>query len=402
MRSSRHSASLAAVIELKSFYRCMEQCFAAASAAKTPGRFAAQLAPALLEELSGPLGVSAVHAYERANGAFARTGQWGPARPDLADAITRADRPGAEHREPPWVLDSAAGIAGALRVGGDEGPIVVLFGPEPDGLARPVPRSDFASALHSLQYAVRQHHQRQALRNVMDQARVIQQSLLPAGRAPFEGFDLYAASVPAADVGGDLYDWLPLDRETIAIAVADASGHGLPAALQARDVAMGVRMGVARELKVTRLVEKLNRIIHRSGLVTRFVSLFLGELESNGNLVYVNAGHPSGLLLDDHGLHELGVGGPILGPLPDAVYKLGFAHVDRGAALALVSDGVLECPDGAGAHFGVERLGAWLEASRTRGAESSIADLFDRLRAHHGRESFEDDVTAMLVRRPRG
>jgi sigma-B regulation protein RsbU (phosphoserine phosphatase) len=176
----------------------------------------------------------------------------------------------------------------------------------------------------------------------------------------------------------------------------------LPAALQARDVSMGVRMGAERELKITRLVEKLNRIIHRSGLVTRFISMVFGELELNGNFMYVNAGHPPALLLDGNGLRELAVGGPLLGPIPDANYKMGFAHIDRGAALAMVSDGVLECRDREGIEFGAERLASWLTDSRDRDAETSIADLVDRLRRHYGvKRPFEDDVTVMLARRLR-
>ena len=91
----------------------------------------------------------------------------------------------------------------------------------------------------------------------------------------------------------------------------------------------------------------------------------------------------------------------MLGPLPDAVYKLGFAHVDRGAALAIFTDGVIECADRSGTHFGEDGVRTWLAESRERSAEASIESLFERLHEHRGRGSFEDDVTAMLVRRTR-
>src|SRR5204863_805654 len=126
----------------------------------------------------------------------------------------------------------------------------------------------------------------------------IQLSLLPNGHPSFGDFDLAAKSLPAQPVGGDVFDFIHIDRDTLGIAVADSSGHGLPAALQARDVVTGLRMGVERDLKLQRMVEKLNRIIHRSGLVSRFISLIFGELEKNGNFSYINAGHPPGLLRD--------------------------------------------------------------------------------------------------------
>lgn len=385
------------MIELKALYRKIETCFADCGDVRGPARFAERVAPALLERLSGPLGITAAHLYSGPPGEATLAGRWGAGRPDLAPRLRQLANAAGE--PPPWLLDTPAGRAGALRVG--DGPLLALFAAGPGELRGEVGRFEFGSALHAVQYAIEQHLKRGDIVNDVQQARVIQASLLPAPRPGFAGFDLCAASLPAAEVGGDLYDFVPLDHETLALAVADASGHGLPAALQARDVAMGLRMGVERDLKLTRMVEKLNRIIHRSGLVSRFVSLVFGELEANGNFIYVNAGHPPALLLDDHGLHELSVGGPVLGPLPDAAYKMGFAHVDRGAALALYSDGVVECRAPDGTEFGGEGVRRWLEDSRTRDAGEAVADLVERLRAHHGRRrSFDDDVTVLLARRP--
>jgi sigma-B regulation protein RsbU (phosphoserine phosphatase) len=174
----------------------------------------------------------------------------------------------------------------------------------------------------------------------------------------------------------------------------------VPAALQARDVATGLRMGVERDLKITRTVEKLNRVIHRSGLSSRFVSLVFGELELNGNLSYINAGHPPPLLLDERGLHELAVGGMILGPNPDARYKLGFAHLDRGAALVLYTDGVIERGTEQGEPFQMDQLAAWLREWHHGPADAAVADLLERLRRASIGAPFADDVTVLFVRRP--
>ena len=92
-------------------------------------------------------------------------------------------------------------------------------------------------------------------------------------------------------MGGDFYDFHDLGEGTLGIAIGDASGHGLPAALLVRDVVTGLRMGIEKELKVAHVFEKLNRVIHRSRLSSRFVSVFYAELDRDGNLVYVNAGH---------------------------------------------------------------------------------------------------------------
>ncbi|MEK7329593.1 MAG: PP2C family protein-serine/threonine phosphatase, partial [Candidatus Eisenbacteria bacterium] len=160
------------------------------------------------------------------------------------------------------------------------------------------------------------------------------------------------------------------------------------------------RMGVERDLKLQRVVEKLNRIIHRSGLVSRFISLIFGELEKNGNFTYINAGHPPGLLRDRRGFSELSVGGTLLGPQHDAVYKLGFAHLDHGATLALYTDGVIERGVESGDMFGDGRVKEWMEAWPAGPAHEAAADLIERVTAFGGGAPMEDDVTVVYVHRP--
>ena len=97
--------------------------------------------------------------------------------------------------------------------------------------------------------------------------------MLPPGRPHFGEFDIAALSVPAQSVGGDLYDFIHVDPDALGIAIADSSGHGLPAALQARDVATGLRMGVERDLKLQRVVLKRADTVSDAGQVTNFTEL---------------------------------------------------------------------------------------------------------------------------------
>lgn len=75
----------------------------------------------------------------------------------------------------------------------------------------------------------------------VEEARRIQLSLLPEKAPDFHGFDIAALSLPADEVGGDLYDFIKLSPNLLGVAIADSSGHGLPAALMARDVITGLR-----------------------------------------------------------------------------------------------------------------------------------------------------------------
>src|SRR4029079_5329813 len=116
----------------------------------------------------------------------------------------------------------------------------------------------------------------------------IQESLLVEEPPDFAGYEIASHSVAAEEVGGDFYDFLVFDDELLGFSIGDASGHGLPAALQVRDVVTGLRMGIEQDLKVGEVLARLNRVIHRSNLSSRFVSVFYGELDSGGNMVYVN------------------------------------------------------------------------------------------------------------------
>lgn len=389
------------MIQSKSFYRSIEKILAAAGRVKKREAFALRIAPALLDGMRGSLGVTAVHLYERKKDGFGTPKTWGAKRPDLGADLTRRFASTGDDNigELPWVGDVSSERVGLLAVGGVDGPLLAMFGPSRGAIEKGASRAEFAAALNSLLFAMRQHLEKSELHDLIEQARAIQLSLLPPAACEFAGYDIHAGSFPASSVGGDLYDFLPVAPGTMGLAVADASGHGLPAALQARDVAVGLRMGVERDLKLVSAIEKLNRVIHRSGLTSRFISLFFGELEANGNFAYVNAGHPPALLMDERGIHELGVGGIVLGPDPDASYKLGFTHVDRGATLVLFSDGVFERGTTWGNEFGMARVRKWLKESRKLSSKDAVDDLMKRLDEHAPKKPFEDDVTVMVVKR---
>jgi len=390
------------MIQSKGFYRRLEQVFAGAGRVRDPGRFAVRISAPLLEVLGKPLGIVAVHVYERRKDGFAPPRRVGESRADIAEDLTRRFASTGDDgiKELPWVGDLAVGRVSLVAVGGHDGPLLVLFGPSRGALDRGPSKAELLSATNSLLYAMRQHLQRSELEDLFEQARAIQMSLLPPGAHAFEGYDLFAQSAPAQSVGGDLYDYLPVSPGVLGLAVADASGHGLPAALQARDVGVGLRMGVEQDLRLSTLFRRLNRVIHRSGLSSRFISLIFIELEANGTLTYINAGHPPGLLIDEKGITEFDVGGMVLGPDPDSTFKLGYGHIDRGAALVLYSDGVIERGLGYGMEpFGLKGLKRWLKDARKQPAEAAVRELFERLAAHCPGKPFEDDVTVMLVKR---
>ncbi|HMB71428.1 MAG TPA: PP2C family protein-serine/threonine phosphatase [bacterium] len=260
-------------------------------------------------------------------------------------------------------------------------------------------RDDLDFTLNTLRNAINHRLDVQHLQSDFAQAAEIQGSLFPERAPKMPGFTLAAQSLPAEIVGGDFYDFLEGDPETVVLSLGDASGHGLPAALLARDVMTGLRMGTERALKLTAIIHRVNRVIARSALSTRFASLFFAELEPNGNLFYVNAGHPPALIVGQRGTRRLSIGGTILGPLDDAVFRRGWAHVDKGDTLVLYSDGVLERESPDGEMFGEEGIERVVRKNLGQPALVTLGALFDACRKFGAGKPWLDDTTAMVVTR---
>ena len=254
-------------------------------------------------------------------------------------------------------------------------------------------------ALNTVRAALGSRLTDERARGSLRQAAQIQQSLLLEEPPAFAGYDIACRTVPAEEVGGDFYDFYPLEAEMLGLAIGDASGHGLPAALLVRDVVTGLRMGIEKDLKIAQTFRKLNRVIHRSNLSSRFVSVFYGELEANGNLVYVNAGHPPPLLFSGGEIQELTVGGTVIGPLPEAHFKRGIAHMKPGDLLVMVTDGILERRAPGGDFLEKEGLGGMIRQADGLSARDLIDRIFATAFEWGDGRPWEDDATALVVRR---
>jgi sigma-B regulation protein RsbU (phosphoserine phosphatase) len=167
-----------------------------------------------------------------------------------------------------------------------------------------------------------------------------------------------------------------------------------------RDVYVGLRMGIGGDLKIARTIERLNRILNKSRLSTKFVSLFYGEFETEGEIVYVNAGHPPPLhLRKTDGFAELEPTGMVLGPSPTAVYGRRAVKMEPGDVMLLYTDGIVEAHDRKGREFSAARVKRLLTDLRRRPAREIADALLERVREWAGGEAQEDDQTVVVIRR---
>ena len=257
-------------------------------------------------------------------------------------------------------------------------------------------REDILFSLNLIRYTINQKVRTQRYESLIVEAQRIQQSILPQRVPQYAGYDIWGKTVPAEIVSGDFYDFIPVTDNVLGLAVADGSGHGLPAALVVRDIYMGLRMATDRDFKIIRTLEKLNQIIHRSRLTTKFVSLFYGELETGGILIYCNAGHNPPFVLKGSKVEFLRNGGPVLGPTPDATYTRGFVKLEPGDVLCMYSDGIIEAHDKDDNEFSTERLLRIVKNNRTRTAQEIGQEVLSRV-AKWGWEG-EDDRTVVIVK----
>ncbi|MDX1387669.1 MAG: PP2C family protein-serine/threonine phosphatase [Acidobacteriota bacterium] len=291
----------------------------------------------------------------------------------------------------------ALGVTTFAAIGvGDPPRHIVAFSLKPNAEPEQV---DFT--LTTLRHVINLRLRQIYLEDRVAASREIQMSLLPRHTPEFGDFDIWGETLPAEEVGGDLYDYIELSDRVFGFAIADASGHGLPAALQARDAIIGIRMGMEETLRITVALEKLNRVISRSALASRFISLFYAEIDLDGLMVYCNAGHPPPLLLDHGEFTELTRGGLILGPKPDAHYARGYVVMNPGAILVAYTDGISEAENPSGESFGVDRLRDHvLSRSRSWSSSRDLAEsVLDEVRRFSGGDPLKDDQTVVVIAR---
>lgn len=231
------------------------------------------------------------------------------------------------------------------------------------------------------------------------QAMEIQQSLLMDEPPRLAGYELACRSIPAEEVGGDFYDFASFNGHSIGLAIGDASGKGLPAALLVRDVVTGLRMGLEKNLKMTHVFSKLNSVIHRSNLSSRFISVFYAELDREGDLIYVNAGHPAPLVFSGDTVVPLDRGGAIVGPLPETRYRRGYTYLEPAAVLVACTDGILERRNSAGEFFGEEGVMRVVKANMSASAGEILAAVYSAAEAFGEGGAWQDDATVVVVKR---
>jgi phosphoserine phosphatase RsbU/P len=228
----------------------------------------------------------------------------------------------------------------------------------------------------------------------------VQQRFLPNASSPIDKLSYSAQCRQVRALGGDFYDFLPLPQNRLALAIGDASGKGLPAALMISYVQSSLRTAAAfAGHDAPAVVQAVNRQVCSSSLADRYATLFYGVFDaSTRRLLYVNAGHnPPAVLRPDGSVLRLDASGLPVGIFPDSSYLPGSAQLSSGDLLLAYTDGATESVNPSHEEWGFDRLLAAARSANSRLPDEIVDAVFSSLdRFSLGRQS--DDATLFVAR----
>jgi len=238
-----------------------------------------------------------------------------------------------------------------------------------------------------------EHKHREKLTREAEEARTIQQALLPRMSPVIPGFCISGLSIPAGAVGGDWYDYIPLPDGRWGLVLADVSGKGTAAALL-----MSATRGMVRSLAPmasgpAEVLSRLNDMLREDFPSGRFVTMVYAELDpAKRALRLASAGHLPPLLVEPAGHRWIQTEQGL--PLGVAASKYSEVEVvlNEGAQIAFYSDGITEAAEDAGEEYGSERLLAQMQSP-----DASLESLLADVKKFVNGTGLRDDATVIVV-----
>jgi len=231
-----------------------------------------------------------------------------------------------------------------------------------------------------------------SVRGELAAARTIQSSIIPRTPPRIAKLDIAALYEPATEVGGDFYDFVPIDDARAGFFIADVSGHGVPAALVASmlKIALATQAPLARDPAA--LLDALNKLfcgkLGRQFVTAAYVFV---DVEASQAIV-ASAGHPPPLVFHAGNVAEVTTRGGILGRFATVAFEATTVPFGDGG-IVLYTDGVTEARNAAGEQFGEERLH---DVVRNAGGAKSAVDAI-AASVNRWCSVRDDDVTLLVI-----
>jgi sigma-B regulation protein RsbU (phosphoserine phosphatase) len=211
-------------------------------------------------------------------------------------------------------------------------------------------------------------------------------------------YELAGRCTSCFELGGDLCELISLSADRVAIAVGDASGNSIPAAMIMSAVRGAIRTHAGPEPAVNELVSRINRALCEIAGAHQFMSLCYGVFDALArSFTYSNAGHPVPLLIRDNQVHRLESHGLLLGIVPEARYRSATLELLPGDVLVFYSDGITEARSQSQELFSWEGISASIAGLSQNSAEALLGLIWARVNEHAG-DSDSDDRTLLVLK----
>jgi sigma-B regulation protein RsbU (phosphoserine phosphatase) len=241
------------------------------------------------------------------------------------------------------------------------------------------------------------------MREEMRMATDIQINLMPKEQPVYDGYDIAGKNIPAKEVGGDYYDFIPLkgDQHRLAFCLGDVTGKGLPAALLMSNIQATIRSQALITGSPKDNMGNANTLMFQSTSSEKFITMFYGILDTQHHtLTYCNAGHDNPFLFSANPEpNRLDKGGVVLGFVPQYPYEEETIALAPGDRLVIYSDGVTEAKNEADEEFGEERLQQVILENKNLSANELTNKIISTVMKFAGSVPQGDDITVVVVGR---
>jgi len=281
------------------------------------------------------------------------------------------------------------------------GVLLVLTGVAAAVLARFV-RRYIQEAVAEAEHAERADRALMQMEHELDVARNIQLGLLPSGPPALPGFDIAGMARPAAQAGGDYYDWQALADGRLVVAIADVTGHGIGPALVMAVCRAYARATAPTCVNTSDFLARMNDLIIGDIKGSRFITMAVALVAKEGSIELLSAGHgPTFLYRKATGAVErFGGNGLPLGVSDEEQFNpREHLELASGDVLVLLTDGFMEQSPPEGTMFGIDRLTATIVEHASRPAADLIAAIDKAVATYAQGAPQTDDMTAVVLRR---
>lgn len=238
------------------------------------------------------------------------------------------------------------------------------------------------------------------MREEMRMAHDIQMNLLPGEAPEIPGYDIAGFSIPAREVGGDYYDFIPLDNQKLAFCLGDVTGKGIPAAMLMANTHAAIRGQTLSPKNASECINNANALMFQSTGTGKFVTLFFGILDAeNHTLSFCNAGHDEPLLVSGDEITRLKTGGVVLGFVPQYPFAEESIDFPKGSRLIIYSDGITEAMNQDNAEFGETRLQKIIMGNAQLSPRALIQKIIESVQTHSDGVPQSDDMTMVVIQR---